>query len=179
MAKNLGIIAVSLALILLIIILYLVCKYSCKSQSCWSKIASMIQKKVFFSGIFRYIIVGYLKLMNQFAQMLLIGLATMEDPGLIPLSLLVVICLTLWPVFTVAFLIRKRNKLEKPAFKEKYSSLYQGIKTNSFLALCYNGVFAVRRFDLILINILFTKDSPITGVSRSHYLDKIVCLLYV
>ena len=111
LAKNLGIIAISLALIVLIVILYLVCKYTCKSQSCWNKIAQYIKRKMFFNGIFRYVIVGYLKLMNQFAQMLLIGLATMEDLRLIFLSMLVVIVLLLWPVLTTAFLIRKRNKL--------------------------------------------------------------------
>ena len=50
---------------------------------------------------------------------------------------------------------------------------------DSFLALCYNAVFAVRRFDIILMNIYFTEGSPISGVERSQYLHKIICFLYI
>ena len=68
----------------------------------------------------------------------------------------------------------KQDKLEEEFFKLKFETLYQGIKTGSFRSLCYYGVFAVRRFNIVLINLYFTKDSPMSGVDRSNYLFKII-----
>ena len=106
-----GVIAISLALIVLLIILYFICKNIGKKNSCCQKVAAMFTTKLFYNGLIRYVIVGYLKLLNQFGQMFLIAIATMEDPYNIPLSGLAVLLLMIWPVFTAAFLIRKRNKI--------------------------------------------------------------------
>ena len=64
-------------------------------------------------------------------------------------------------------------------FKTKFSTLYQGIKLDSFRALCYNSIFAVRRFNIILMNIYFTKGSPLSGLDRTYYLQKILCFLLI
>ena len=62
---------------------------------------------------------------------------------------------------------------------KKFSPMYQGIKYNSFLALCYNAVFSVRRFDIVLINIYFTAGSPISKFDRTQYLQKIFCFIFL
>ena len=68
--KSLGIFAVSVGLILLIVLIY----FLIKRFACCGKIRVMISKKIFYSGPIRYIIVGYLKLFNQFLTLLLFGL---------------------------------------------------------------------------------------------------------
>ena len=44
-------------------------------------------------------------------------------------------------------------------------------------ALAYKGIFAIRRFDLILSNVMLTQDSPISGVERNQYFEKVVVFL--
>lgn len=51
--------------------------------------------------------------------------------------------------------------------------------TKKLTALTYNAVFAVRRFDIILMNIFFTAGSPLSDFSRSWYLQKILCFLCI
>ena len=84
-----------------------------------------------------------------------------------------------FPTLVTFFLIIKEEKLVDEQFKLKFETLYQGIKTGSYRALCYNGVFAVRRFNIVLMNMYFTKDSPLSGVDRSYYLFKIIGFLAI
>ena len=56
--------------------------------------------------------------------------------------------------------------------------MYAGIKYN-FTSLCYNAVWSVRRFDIILMNQLLTAGNPITGFDRNFYLHKIICFILI
>ena len=69
--------------------------------------------------------------------------------------------------------------LVEEKFKKKFDTIYNGIKLQSFSALCYNAVFTVRRFNIVLINVYFTIDSPLSGFKRTHYLDKIMAYFIV
>lgn len=62
---------------------------------------------------------------------------------------------------------------------QRYGTLFQGIKYGSYRALCYNAVFCVRRFDIVIINQYFSKDSPMSGVDRTHYLFKIILFMLI
>lgn len=64
------------------------------------------------------------------------------------------IFLILWPVWVIGFLLKNNSRLADKDFKDKFEAIYQGIKITSFQALIYNAVFAVRRFDIILENLL-------------------------
>lgn len=66
-----------------------------------------------------------------------------------------------------------------PEFRTKYNTLYQGIKTNSFTALCYNSIFSVRRFDIVLVNTYLTAESPLSGLDRTLYLAKILLFIAI
>ena len=59
--------------------------------------------------------------------------------------------------------------------------MFQGIRPDSFRALCYNAIFCMRRFDIVLMNSFFTKGSPLNGLNfdRTHYLEKIFCFLII
>ena len=58
--KSLGVFAISIFIILLIMLIYLLIK----KFNCCSKIKDILYKKMFYSGPIRYVVVGYLKLLN-------------------------------------------------------------------------------------------------------------------
>ena len=122
---------------------------------------------MFYSGPIRYVIVGYLKLLNQFASLLLFGLASSMSLYLMIGYSLAIVFLVLWPIWSVFFLIKNKHKLADADFSQKFSTLYQGIKFDSFRALCHNAIFSVRRFDVILLNLYFTANSPLSGIDRT------------
>lgn len=75
--KSLGVFAVSIALILCILLVYLLikkCGTCCRNM--FGKLRVIIGKKIFYSGPLRYVIVGYIKLFNQFLTLLLFGFTT-------------------------------------------------------------------------------------------------------
>ena len=90
-----------------------------------------------------------------------------------------ILLLVAWPVFVTIFLLKNYDSLNKVDFKRKYNAFYQGIKVTSFQAIIYNGVFSARRFDIVLDNLLFNEGSPITGVERTFYLEKIFIFLLI
>ena len=49
----------------------------------------------------------------------------------------------------------------------------------SFSALCYDAVFAVRRFDIVLVNLFFSIDSPLSGAERSFHLFKVLGFMVI
>ena len=53
------------------------------------------------------------------------------------------------------------------------------MNTEKLTALTYNAVYAVRRLDIILMNIFFTAGSPLSGLERSWYMQKILCFLCI
>ena len=120
---------------------------------------------------------SYLRLLAIFATFFSTGIATNSaelGAGQIVLYGILTIALMFWPIQIIVFILRNHEHLEEPDFKQKYGSYYQGIRTNSFSSLLYEAVFAVRRFDIIVINLLFTVNSPISGLKRNMYLEKIL-----
>ena len=53
------------------------------------------------------------------------------------------------------------------------------LKVDKFNAVIYNAVFAVRRFDILLVNLWLSQDSPMSGVERTFYLEKILFFISV
>ena len=64
--RNLGIFALGVGALVIVIILFFLIRLCCAKISCCKKLGTMVHKKIFFSGPIRYVVVGYLKLMNQF-----------------------------------------------------------------------------------------------------------------
>ena len=65
------------------------------------------------------------------------------------------------------------------AYRKKFNSLYEGIHVQSFSALCFQAIFAVHRFDLVIVNIMFTKDSPLTQFDQTESALKILCFILI
>ena len=85
--------------------------------------------------------------------------------------------LVAFPLWVAFFLTRNRDKLIEEGFKQRFETLYQGIKVGSLSSLYYNAVFAVRRFDIVLVNLFFSIDSPLSGAKRSFHLFKVLSFM--
>ena len=57
--------------------------------------------------------------------------------------------------------------------------MYQGIKVHSLSALCYQAVFSVRRFDIVLVNLYFAADSPMSSFEESQGALKVVFFILI
>ena len=120
--KQLGIFILALIMIILGIFVYL-CLASIKSQNpVILKTREMIKNKLFFSSMYRYLIVSNLKLTYT-----LLGFCVAfwsfnsAQQGTASIGYLLGICgLIIWPLFIMVFLYRRIDELEKLDFKKKH-----------------------------------------------------------
>lgn len=62
-----------------------------------------------------------------------------------------VICLVILPITIFYILCKDRDLLATQDFENKYGSVYEGLRTNSKLALFYNVFYVLRRQFLLLM----------------------------
>ena len=98
---SLGIFIISIPFMALAIGLYFIIKSCSKKFACCSKILHYISGKIFYSSPIRYVILGLLKLFNQFFPLIIFGIARNESYYLIAGYFVVTILLIVWPFFTV------------------------------------------------------------------------------
>lgn len=177
--KQLGLFTLVFAVIILGIGLYFVVRHLHKKGN--KHIATLkdkIEKKLFFSGIYRYLVVSNLKLTVTIFGFL-VAKWSFESfvTGATSVALLFgVFGLIVWPLFIMFTLERNFFKLEEDAFKKRHETIYQGIQTSSREALLYYSVFAMRRFYLVVINVVF---SPREKGEKNEYLLKIIFFLII
>ena len=85
-----------------------------------------------------------------------------------------VVFLVVYPMGLSAFLITKQRKLTTPEYQKRYDSVYDGLDTDSKTALLYYPVFSMRRFYIVLINLVFNAECPWTNFQETRYLYKIL-----
>ena len=76
-------------------------------------------------------------------------------------------------------MLKNSDKLAEASFRYKFNALIDDIKVDKFNAIIYNAVFAVRRFNILLINLWLSEDSPLSGVKRTFYFEKIILFISV
>lgn len=67
--------------------------------------------------------------------------------------------LIVFPIATLYFLLKNRERLPDRKNILKYGTLYQGIKTDKKSTVIYNGIFILRRMFLVCL-IVFMYDYP-------------------
>lgn len=118
---------------------------------------------------------SYIRLLAVFGTFFVVGLS--PNFFITGFAGLLFLALMLFPLGVVYWLIKNHGRLNEASFKAKWRIMYNGIKVDSFQALLYNAVFAVRRFDLVVINLVLNSGSPILSTERTHYLEKILLFL--
>ena len=77
--KSLGIFFASIAVILLLVMIYNLIRLLYARFKIIAKLKAIIYKNIFYSGPLFYIVVGYLKLVNQFASLICFGILNSVD----------------------------------------------------------------------------------------------------
>lgn len=118
-------ITICIILICSTIIGLIYCIKRCRASEKWKERAQKLKNMVFFNPLIRYSFLSAVKL-NIAAFIALRGKegSTMN----LVLAVTIIICLNLLPFFYSAFLYRNRSKLESEESKQKFGTLYDGLK---------------------------------------------------
>ena len=137
---------------------------------------------MFCKAPIQYVITSYLQLTSIFATLLIVSITSDEESHSILLTCIyatLFLLFFLWPLLIVRFLTVNSKRLKEPTFLQKFQRLYSGVRLTSWSAIFYNAVFAVRRFNLIMANLYFNKDSPFSGAERTFHLEKSAAFLMI
>ena len=77
------------------------------------------------------------------------------------------------------WLLKNYERLNDPIFYTRWSDLFKIVKTTSFSAVIYYSVFMTRRFNLVMDNVIFSKESPLLDLERTFYLEKILVFFLI
>ena len=155
---SLGIFAVVLILLGLLFAFYYLVLYLRRKIPGLSVVEKYLKKKLFHNGIIRYMIQSNLKLAHTAAFFLAIkGISFQSKFNAVNsiLNIIILVVLFIWPVFLFSFLMLNRRNLEKPSFKEKFDSMFLGIKTDKYLTYKWDSGLKLRKAKCFLYNVVF------------------------
>ena len=141
----------------------------------------LLQKKLFYSSMLRYMIVSNLKLnFSSWAFLVATGSFDTITEGLkTSTMIMILIGLFVFPIFIIAFMIIKKKVLSKPEVAQKWDTLYQGINIDQLSCLFYNAIFCIRRFNIVVVNMIFSPGLPLTNFDRHQYLYKNFAIIFI
>ena len=120
-------------LLLVLIALYFLVRFLRKRFDWFHYIEDYLMKKLFFSAIIRYMIESYLKVFHNSIFYFIVTQKTSDHKMQIALSVFLIAVFLIWPLFLWVFLICFRRRLEEKKFNDRFSSMYLGNKTDSYL----------------------------------------------
>ena len=138
-------------MLILLLILYFILKLLSIRFQCVKNLVKSLKKWLFYSVWIRYLIESNLKMTHNCIFYLYISGSFVELQNSVSTAIRIVLLtiIVIWPFFMTAFLYFKRKRLDEPVFKQKIIAMYNGIKTNKFLALMYTSIFCIRRLILV------------------------------
>ena len=97
---------------------------------------------------------------------------------------MLLVVLGIWPIFLTFFLVYNRKNLEKEDFKEKFDSMYLGIKTDGYLTYKFDSGLSLRKTKCFLYNVAFVARRMAFVMCALNQLDKsilklIYCLILI
>ena len=177
--RGLGVFAIVLILNLIGVAIYFLLAAISRGKCQWLKTPrDFLHRKLFYNGFLRYLIVSNLKLTIT-AWAFFISYYSERSPYKAAGFLIGIKVLLFYPILFMVFLIKNQDKLEDPKVRQKYSSAYDGIYTESKQALLYNTVFCLRRFCIVLVNIVFSVSCPFTDFQQNRFFYKIELFLVI
>lgn len=150
--KNLGLIAVGIAMLVGVVLLVLLIKFIVKKYPKLQPAYDFISAKLFFNSIIRVALETYLKL--AISTMIAIKELKFEDSESklnSVLSIGTLIFLLACPIFSYSFLRVNKHRLEYFPFKKRVVSLYLNVDTKREGAVLLGTYFILRRLTFALI----------------------------
>lgn len=185
LAQSLGVFAIVLIGMITLVVVFFLLNARClkieKLEGLRQTIVQKLRKKLFFDGFVRYMILSNLKVTYTVTAFLLsaFSFATFMAGVKTTMFMIAFLGVCVWPIFIAWFVYKNKERLDDETVSKKWGTLYQGIHTNQLSALMYNAVFCARRFDIVLVNMLFSPNFPLTGFSYHQYVFKCMSFLIV
>ena len=108
-----------------------------------------------FSSPIQYVIVGYLRYLSIFGTLVSVGSTAQTSAVSMTIYSILLALFIIWPIGISFWLTMNHDRLNEPTFFDKWKGMYNGMRTASFQSILYYAVFSVRRFDLVLDNLVF------------------------
>lgn len=126
--SNMGTFFIALAFILALVVLIIVMRFLIKKFERVRKVYEWLNKKLFFNLFLRTIMEGYLNFcISAFLAISNLSFDTADEIIDSVIGLLMLLLISVFPIFTFAFLYYSRPKLENPDFKVRVDSLYDSV----------------------------------------------------
>ena len=153
----------------MLIALYFLAQFLRKRFDWFHYIEDYLMKKLFFSAIIRYMIESYLKVLHNSIFYFIYTRTTSDHNMQINFSIFLIIVFLIFPLFVWVFLICFRQRLDERKFNDRFSSMYLGNKTDSYLgdgmrtdrsmAFLYSVPFCIKRICFVLCFVLYRNSS--------------------
>lgn len=155
---SLGIYTVFLGGLFLALVFYFVLKCFSWYLGCCKKVKLTMNDTLFYNAWIRYLVESNLTTThNCVFYLYIVGWDSLRQSSFNSIiRIMTLVIVLIWPFFAIFFLFWKRQKLQTPSFKRKFTSMYEGLRLQHGLALTYTSVFCLRR--LLLVSIFMGLD---------------------
>ena len=170
-----------MALALIIIALLVLCikKVLPRCCSCFQSLVNKILSKLMFNSVLRSLMQTYLlTCISTLTSLLNVNLTHTQGKVDFAIAICIIIFAISFPIFTVKFLRRNKDKLSEPAFKSKYDSIYQNVDYYKDEALSHTSFFLTRRL-LFAFVIVFCGKSLVLQVFLADILSTLILIYFI
>ena len=115
---------------------------------------------------------------STFTSLLNVNLTHTQGKVDFAIAISIIIFAISFPIFTVKFLRRNKDKLSEPAFKSKYDSIYQNVDYYKDEALSHTSFFLTRRL-LFAFVIVFCGKSLVLQVFLADILSTLILIYFI
>lgn len=144
--SNMGTFFIALAFILGLVVLIIIMRFMIKKFERVRKVYEWLNKKLFFNLFLRTVMEGYLNFcISAFLAISKLSFDTADQIIDSIIGLLMLLLISVFPIFTLAFLYYNRLKLENPDFKVRWDSLYDSVVVEKNYAILLCTFFVLRR----------------------------------
>ena len=150
---SLGIFGIFFGILLFAFLFYFLIRLIARKVKCCGSFEKWLKAKLFYSVYIQYIIESNLKITHNCICFLYVSgsFEILEDQINSSLRIVLLAIIVAWPFFLIGFLNCNRKRLHEVNFKQKFWSMYTGVKVTNNSAITYTSVFSLRRLRLVLL----------------------------
>ena len=158
---SLGIFGFFLGLIFFALLFYFLIRLIAMKVKCCESFEKWLKAKLFYSVYIRYMIESNLMIAHDCICFLYVSgsFEILEDQINSFLRIVLLAIIVAWPFYLIGFLYCNRKRLHEMDFKQKFWSMYTGVKVTNYSAITYTSVLSFRRLSLVLLFLGLRKKS--------------------